>query len=85
MNTLKKHKQDGWRRTVLKSGTVSFEGTRIGCSVLNMSTGGAGLVIESDVAMPSLLDLEIDEERIRRRCLLVWRNERQIGVSFNLD
>ena len=70
---------------VLKGGTISFHGTTIGCFVLNISTGGAGLVVESDVAIPFLFDLEIDGEQIRRRCTTVWRNDLQIGVTFDFD
>lgn len=84
-NALKNYKYDGRRKTILKTGTISFQGTSIGCFVLNISVGGAGLIVESDVAIPFLFDLEIDEGRIHRRCVLVWRNDRQIGVSFEFD
>ena len=53
--------------------------------MLNISTGGAGLVLDSDVPLPFSFDLEIDGEQIRRRCLVVWRNDCLLGVSFNLD
>ena len=85
MSALKSYKPDSRRRLVLKAGTVSFPGMSIGCFVLNISNGGAGLVVESDIAIPLSLDLEISEERVRRRCTLVWRNERQLGVSFDSD
>jgi PilZ domain len=84
-NVLKNHKYDSRRRIVLKAGLISFQDTRIGCFVLNISAGGAGLVVESDAAIPFSFDLEIGDERIRRRCLVVWRNDRQIGVAFDLD
>ena len=81
-NVLKNHKYDSRRRIVLKTGLISFQDTRIGCFVLNISAGGAGLVVESDAAIPFSFDLEIGDERIRRRCLVVWRNDRQIGVGI---
>lgn len=84
-NALKNYKHDSRRKMVLKAGTISFQETTIGCFVLNISTGGAGLVVESDVAIPYLFDLEIDGENIHRRCLVVWRNDLQIGVSFDFD
>ncbi len=71
------------RKIVLKPGSISFQEMNIGCFVVNISTGGAGLVIEGDVHIPFSFDLEIDGERVRRRCLVVWRNDRRIGVSFD--
>jgi hypothetical protein len=80
---LKNYKQDSRRKLVLKPGTISFRDERISCVVLNISIGGAGLVLENDDAIPFAFDLEISGEHIRRRCLLVWRNDRHLGVLFN--
>lgn len=59
--------------------------SRRGASVLNISTGGTGLILDSDVPIPLSFDLEIDGEHIHRRCLLVWRNDCLLGVSFDPD
>jgi hypothetical protein len=59
--------------------------SRRGASVHNISTGGTGLVLDRDVPIPLSFDLEIDGEHIRRRCLLVWRNDCLLGVSFDPD
>lgn len=80
---LKNYKQDSRRKVVLKPGVISFQGEHVGCIVLNISTGGAGLVLEDDDALPAGFDLELNGENIRRRCLLVWRNDRHLGVLFN--
>jgi hypothetical protein len=82
-NVLKSHKYDSRRRIVLKAGVISFQDTRIECFVLNISTGGAGLVLESDAALPFSFDLEIGDENLQRRCIVVWRNDRQVGVAFD--
>jgi PilZ domain len=82
-NTLKNHKPDGRRTVILKPGVISFRDTRIECLVLNISTGGAGLVIAADIAIPFAFELEISDERIRRRCVLVWRNDDHLGVCFD--
>jgi hypothetical protein len=84
-DALTSYKQDGRREIVLKPGSIYFKGTSIGCMVLNISTGGAGLLLESDAAIPFAFDLEISGEHNHRRCLIVWRNDRQIGVVFDLD
>jgi hypothetical protein len=82
---LKAYHPDGPRKIVLKGGSICFQDTAIRCFVLNISTGGAGLVLDSEIPIPFSFDLEIDEERVRRRCLVAWRNDCHIGVSFDLD
>jgi hypothetical protein len=82
-NALKSFKQDGRRKVVLKAGTISFQGIRVDCFVLNISVGGAGLIVESEIAIPFSFDLEIGEDCVRRHCRIVWRNDHQIGVSFD--
>jgi hypothetical protein len=82
---LKAYQADGRREAVLKDGVIRFHDTSIGCFVLNISTGGGGLVLDSDVPIPFSFDLEIDGEHIRRRCLVVWRSDCLLGVSFDLD
>lgn len=86
MNTiLKKYKTDSHRTILMKRGTISFRDISVGCVVLNISTGGAGLAVESDVAIPYAFDLEIESEPMRRRCIVVWRLERRLGVTFEFD
>ena len=82
---LKVHQTDGPRKVVLKGGLIRFQDTCVECFVLNISAGGAGLVVEKDIALPFSFDLEIDEERVRRRCFVVWRTDIQIGVSFDAE
>ncbi|QOZ28280.1 PilZ domain-containing protein [Bradyrhizobium sp. CCBAU 51753] len=69
----------------MKRGTIYFRDSSLGCLVLNISTGGAGLAVESDVAIPLAFELEIESEPIRRRCVVAWRLERRLGVTFELD
>jgi len=57
---LKAYQADGPRKVVLKDGLICFQDTRIGCFVLNISTGGAGLVLDSDVPIVYLA------------CRLIW-------------
>lgn len=82
-NALKNYKHDSQRKIVQKSGLISFHGVSIRCFVLNISSGGAGLVLESEAAIPFAFELTIGDERIRRRCLMVWRDNRQMGVVFD--
>ena len=82
---LKAYRADGPREIVLKGGLISFEDTRVGCFVLNISLGGAGLVLDSDVPIHFSFELEIDGDPVRRRCLVAWRNDCHLGVSFKPD
>jgi hypothetical protein len=84
-NSFKDHKLDGVRRPLLRHGVIIFRGQAVPCFVLNISNGGAGLVLANDVTVPFVFDLEIDGERIRRRCLAIWRNDRHMGVSFDMN
>ncbi len=83
--TIKKYKTDSQRTILMKRGTLFFRDTSVGCLVLNISTAGAGLAVERDVAIPFAFDLEIESEPIRRHCILVWRLERRLGVTFEFD
>jgi hypothetical protein len=83
--TIKRYKTDSQRTILMKHGTIFFRDTSVGCLVLNISTGGAGLAVESDVAIPLAFELEIESEPIRRRCVVAWRLERRLGVTFECD
>ncbi|WP_375787583.1 hypothetical protein ACE10Z_08845 [Bradyrhizobium sp. Pha-3] len=83
--TIRRYKIDSQRTVLMKRGTIFFRNASVGCLVLNISTGGAGLAVESDAAVPFAFDLEIESEPIRRHCILVWRLERRLGVTFEFD
>ncbi|MDH2380864.1 PilZ domain-containing protein [Bradyrhizobium sp. CER78] len=86
MNTkLTRYKTDSRRIVLMKRGTICSGDTSIGCVVLNMSTGGAGLAVESDEPIPFAFELKIESEPIRRRCVVAWRLERRLGVTFECD
>jgi hypothetical protein len=71
-------------KIVLKAGVIYFRDARVGCVVLNISDGGAGLMLEQAVNIPVLFDLWIGGEQIRHRCSLTWREDRLIGAKFKL-
>jgi hypothetical protein len=69
----------------MKSGTIFFRDISIGCVVLNISNGGAGLVVDGEIALPFAFDLAIEGEPFRRHCQAVWRIDRRLGVTFDLE
>lgn len=83
--TIKRYKTDSQRTILMKRGTIFFRNSSVDCLVLNISTGGAGLALESDVAVPLAFELEIESEPIRRRCVVAWRLERRFGVTFEYE
>lgn len=70
------------RHPILGAGTISFQTSRIECAIHNISIGGANLEIESDRGIPDSFHLLMAGEIGDRRCRVVWRKERRIGVAF---
>ena len=54
------------------------------CTMVDVSAGGARLRLEADVSVPSEFNLMLSkfDPRMMRRCLIAWRDERQMGVRF---
>ena len=84
-NSLKGFRPDSARWPVLRHGLIYSRDVSVSCFVLNRSRGGAGLVLQSDVALPLVFDLEIDGENMRRHCVAIWRDQCRIGVSFDME
>ena len=77
--------RDSARKAALLPGTISFGEQALDCVVLNLSARGASRSLETDATIPFAFDLAIDGERQHRRCRVVWRVERQLGISFDAD
>ncbi len=71
-------------RRVLKGGTVEFGGTVLPCLVKNISSSGAALEINSPLWFPDRFLLVIPSEQFRKICEIVWRQERRVGVRFQV-
>ena len=70
------------RQRVLKAGTIAFGGSHIDCAVRNISTTGAALEVESQAGIPTSFELLITADRFIRRCHVVWRRGRRLGIAF---
>ncbi len=70
------------RQRVLKDGQIILNGrfSVIDCTVRDMSTGGACLLVASTIGIPERFELSIDG-RIRA-CAVAWKTDKQVGVSF---
>jgi len=71
------------RHRTLKAGHIAFNraGT-IDCRVRNMSAIGACLEVISQVGIPDEFTLLIEYDHLKRRCRVIWRNPKQLGVEF---
>lgn len=54
------------------------------CTMLDVSAGGARLKLAGDVTVPEQFTLFLSkiDARLKRRCVIAWRKEKQIGVRF---
>jgi hypothetical protein len=71
------------RHRVLKSGTISFAGAAIDCTVRNLSDTGAGIEVVTPLFIPNRFTLVIQTAQFKRPCHIVWRKERRMGVAFD--
>ncbi len=52
------------------------------CTVRNLTNVGASVHVPSTMGIPDVFALSFDCGRSSRQCLVIWRAENKIGVSF---
>ena len=79
-------KRTDQRRTTLKGARIVFNAGRstITCTVRNMSSKGAKLLVTSVVGIPDTFDLVLDNDG-RQPCRVVWRTLKELGVEFRME
>jgi PilZ domain len=71
------------RLRTLKGGTIIFGvAAGIDCVIRNLSETGAALEVESPIGIPEDFTLLIKPEIIKRKCQVIWRSAKRIGVRF---
>jgi hypothetical protein len=70
------------RRHVLKAGLISIGSGTITCTVRNISRSGASIDAASPNDIPDEFRLVLEMETRPHLCTVVWRKEKQIGVTF---
>lgn len=70
------------RQSVSRSAVISRDGWMTGCSVADISVGGARLLVSGCVTVPDQFELQTSLSGNLRRCRTVWREEGQVGVEF---
>ena len=71
------------RRRMFKAGTIEFGGGGVDCTVKNLSDTGAALEILSPLYIPDRFTLFVPSDQLERRCHVVWRKERRLGIAFD--
>jgi hypothetical protein len=74
-------RRQGARRRAPAIGTITSE-DGYACATDNISESGALLHVATDALLPTFFKLSVPDEKLDRRCKMVWRIERQIGVAF---
>jgi hypothetical protein len=72
------------RQLTLKTGKISalYLASDIDCAILDISEGGARLLVPFGAKVPASFDLTLDPGQDRYVCKVVWRVSSKLGVSF---
>ena len=76
------NKRRARRRDVRRSAKISFARQSMTCMVRNVSATGAAIEAANLAGIPDSFQLVMEMETATRRCAVVWRKEKQIGVEF---
>lgn len=73
------------RQLTLKTGNIHVApaGHERDCAIVDISEGGACVLVENEVDIPDAFDLTFHHDGLTRACKVVWRNGHKIGVSFD--
>jgi hypothetical protein len=71
------------RLSVVKVGTIEFDGGSFTCVIRDLSVGGAELDVVSSVGIPDHFTLVLRTDGLHVPCHVAWREERRIGVVFH--
>jgi hypothetical protein len=65
---------------------IEIGGSRVECTILNMSAGGAMLAVAASQPIPDAFTLLITPSgSLSRRCMVAWREVNRIGVAFEAN
>ena len=72
------------RSRTLKSGKIIVHAhtSLVDCTVRNLSSKGALLVVASLAGIPEKFDLLLEATGEHRPCHVIWRGEDRLGVEF---
>lgn len=67
-----------------KIGVIKFgaAGYKLPCTVIDLTTHGAGITVASAFGVPKVFQLAIKGETEARHCRVIWAQGSKLGVSF---
>lgn len=54
------------------------------CIIKDMSADGVRVMLEGDIGLPPVVDFKAQTAPMRKRAAVVWQQEREVGLSFNI-
>ncbi len=80
-----KDKRKAPRREIRYTSWIVMDDAELqGCVLLDISDTGAKLDVQDASAIPDRFVLSLSNRgRARRKCQVVWRSEKQVGVEFD--
>ena len=70
------------RHVTSKAAVISHEGYVVGCTVADVSVGGARLLVADSAAIPSQFELQTKPSGSLLQCRTIWRDDGQVGIEF---
>lgn len=70
------------RHPVSKVAVISYEGSVVGCTVVDVSVCGARLQVADSAVVPGQFELQTTPSGSPFQCRTIWREEGQVGVEF---
>jgi hypothetical protein len=72
------------RSRTLKSGKILVRPhtSLVDCTVRNLSSNGALLIVPTLAAIPDRFELILESKRTHHQCRVIWRGENRLGVEF---
>jgi hypothetical protein len=72
------------RRRTLKAGIIAFQARHatLDCTVRDISASGARLRVDASHSAPDGFELIIELDGLEAPCRVMWRQDKEIGVSF---
>lgn len=70
------------RHPTSKAAVISHDGQAVGCTVADISVGGARLLVVGSATVPDQFELLTDLSGSSRQCRTIWREDGEIGVEF---
>jgi hypothetical protein len=73
------------RRLTLKTANIHLAGNgdKRECAVLDLSDGGACVIVASTTDVPDSFEMTTDRDGLTRACKVVWRRGNRLGLSFD--